>query len=121
MAATNDPTYKTFCGEHTHFKDGEKYLYADYSNWTKEHCESGGVNINTIKSRLGKSLFCQPHHLLPVKSYIERSLELRKEQGYNKEARERSLTRSRLESSDEVLSQKWLCKKLCKKNARIGF
>ena len=119
--ASNIPTYKTFRGEHTHFKDGEKYLYADYSNWTIENCEFGGVNPSTIKSRLAKSPFCQPHHLLPVKGYIERSLELRKEHGYNKEARKIFLTRSRLESSDEVLSQKWLCKKLCKKNAPIGF
>jgi len=111
MGASNDPTYKTFCGEHPYFKDGKKYLYADYSDWTKEHCESGGVNLSTIKSRLGKSPFCMAHHLLPVKDYIDRSLELRKEQGYNKEAREKCLTRSRLESSDEVLSQQWLSKR----------
>jgi hypothetical protein len=50
MGASNDPTYKTFCGEHSYFKDGKKYLYADYSDWTIEHCESGGVNRSTIKS-----------------------------------------------------------------------
>ena len=109
-AANDDATYKIFCGQHPYFKDGEQYLYAEYSDWTIQHYESGGVNLSTIKSRLGKSPFCLPHHLLPVKDYIERSLELRREQGYNKGAREKSLTRSRLETSDEVLSQQWLSK-----------
>ena len=111
MGMRNDPVYKIFCGEHPYFKDGTKYLYADYSNWTIKHCKGDGVNRSTIKSRLGKSPYCLPHHLLPVEDYIKLSLELRKEQGYRKEARDKRLSRSRLESSNQVLSQQWLSKR----------
>ena len=110
MPASNDPRYVMFKGDHPYFEDGERYTYSQYSNYTEQHCEDGGVKLSTIKGRLAKSHHCMNHHLLSPKKFMLRQDRVVNGKGFHHAARKKVLTQSRL-SAEEAFSQKWLSKK----------
>lgn len=109
MPAKNDPRLVEFKGKHPFFLEGKFYSYNDYADYTQKHCESGGVIRSTMKGRLRNTQYCEPKHLKHVDVYTGAN---RKGQGWCKESREKALTASRLETHQEVLSMKWLKRKL---------
>lgn len=111
MPAKNDPREVMFKGDHPYFEDGTEYTYKEYSRWTKDNCEHGGVKISTMKSRLRNLNYCENDHLLSPNTYLQR--ESRVVVGW-REIKQNLLTQSRL-TEEEELSQEWLCKKLVNK------
>lgn len=110
MPSKNKPRYVEFKGEHPYFVSGECYTHKEYSDWTQQNHEDGGVMRATIKGRLYGEAFCEPKHLTPKRQFIFDPDTSRK--GYTKERRERVKRQPRLESKSERLSQSWLGVKL---------
>ena len=96
-------------GEHEYFEHGKSYTYAQYAGWTMEQNMDDGVNLSTMKGRLGQVPFAEAKHLLSVADYKA----LSNQRGMTlcgKVKREASSTR--FESANEVRSQEWLSRKL---------
>ena len=110
MPASNDPRYVMFKGDHPYFEDGERYTYSQYSRWTEDNCEDGGVKLSTMKGRLSKLHHCEKHHLLSPKKFMLRNDRVINAKGFHHAARRNVLTQSRL-TAEEAFSQKWLIKK----------
>ena len=72
-------------GEHEYFEHGKSYTYAQYAGWTMEQNMDDGVNLSTMKGRLGQVPFAEA---------------------------KREASSTRFESSNEVRSQEWLSRKL---------
>ena len=107
MPAKNKPRYVEFKGSHPYFVDGESYTFREYSDWTRQHDEDGGVLTATVKGRLYGEAFCTPEHLCPKRQFT-----FAEGKGYSRERREQVARQPRLESRLERLSQKWLAVKL---------
>ena len=98
MPAKNKPRYVEFKGQHPHFKAGQSYTFAEYSDWTLDNNVDGGVLRATIKGRLYGEAFCTPRHLVGKRQFSfgnEKS-----KLGFSREARERVKNTPRLESKN---------------------
>lgn len=107
MPATNKPRWVVFKGRHAYFEDGVPYTYAMYSDWTIENNEDGGVIRSTMKGRLGAVYYCEPKHLMSVKTFKEKAKK-RVLSGFCKKKDDNKIIKIKPVS----LSSQWLRKKL---------
>lgn len=105
MRSKNAKRLVEFRGEHPKLEDGKCYTIAEYVKVCNE-TNPETLKYSTLKGRLYGTQYCTPDHLKPIFAFEKNRL------GYDKAARERVATASRLENSCERMMDKWLRVKL---------
>jgi len=105
MRSKNAKRLVEFKGEHPILQNGKCYTIAEYVKVCNDSNESE-IKYSTLKGRLYGAQYCEPKHLTGTFAFQKNNL------GYDRAARERVRTASRLGNSSERLMAKWLRVKL---------